>query len=231
MNYYFASLLLVIINCLWIETGLANNVTEPESTRPYNILILGDSISAGYGIEQEQGWVNLLNSRLLSQTEKYQAINASISGDTTVGGLARLEQALQRHNPAIVIVELGGNDGLRGYPIGRIRDNLDKLVKQSLDFGARVLVVGMRLPPNYGDRYSNSFNQLFYEVASSHEVALLPFMLDGIATNSELMQSDGIHPTADAQPLLLELVWSQLAPLLDSTATPVTAGPGYQGTR
>ena len=218
MNYYFASLLLVIINCLWIETGLADNATEPELTRPYNILILGDSISAGYGIEQEQGWVNLLNRRLLSQTDTYQAINASISGDTTVGGLARLPQALERYTPAIVIVELGGNDGLRGYPIGRIRDNLDKLVQQSLDFGARVLVVGMRLPPNYGDRYSNSFNQLFYEVASSHDVPLLPFMLDGIATNPALMQSDGIHPTADAQPLLLDLVWSQLSPLLDTSS-------------
>jgi acyl-CoA thioesterase-1 len=216
MKYVFVSLLVVVAHCLWVETGLAEIGQGSESARPYNILILGDSISAGYGIEQEQGWVNLLNNRLLSQAALYRAINASISGDTTVGGLARLPQALERYHPTVVIIELGGNDGLRGYPISKIRANLDQLVQQSLDFGARVLVVGMRLPPNYGDRYANSFNQLFRDVASHHGIPLIPFMLDGIAINPELMQSDGIHPTAEAQPRLLELIWTQLLPLLES---------------
>jgi len=218
MKYFVTSLLIVIINISGTATCVSANSDNADSTRPYNILILGDSISAAYGIEQEQGWVNLLNDRLLSQTENYQAVNASISGDTTIGSLTRLPLALHRYTPEIVIVELGGNDGLRGYPITRIKANLVRLVEQSLTAGAKVLVLGMKLPPNYGHRYAHSFEQMFLEVARGHGVAVLPFMLDGIATENGLMQGDGIHPTAAAQPRMMELVWSQLEDLLAAEA-------------
>lgn len=178
------------------------------------VLVLGDSISAGYGIEQELGWVNLLNERLLRQTTEYQVKNLSISGETTIGGLTRLPQALERYNPDIVIIELGGNDGLRGYPISKIRSNLNKLVATSLQADARVLLVGMMLPPNYGQRYTDAFYRIFSEIAATHNVPFLPFLLDGIAANTALMQPDGIHPKAEAQSMILDNIWSRLADML-----------------
>ena len=145
----------------------------------------------------------------------FSVVNASISGETTGGGLARLPKALERHAPELVIIELGGNDGLRGYPIDRIRGNLSRMVELSLASGARVLLAGMLIPPNYGQRYMQGFQDTFHEVATQHAVPLVPFLLEGVATDESLMQNDGIHPTANAQSLLLDNLWPLLEPLLD----------------
>lgn len=158
-------------------------------------------------MEQEQGWVYLLNQRLAEKNIQLKVINLSISGETTAGGLIRLPQAIQRHQPSIVIIELGGNDGLRGYPIDKIRNNLHQMVSISKDTGADVLLVGMMLPPNYGRRYSESFHRTFAQVAEELNVALLPFLLDGVATQEDLMQRDGIHPNPRAQKMLLDNIW------------------------
>lgn len=179
-----------------------------------SILIVGDSISSGYGMQQEQGWVYLLEQRISEQNIQYNVINLSISGETTAGGLLRLPQALQRHQPKIVIIELGGNDGLRGYPIDKIRQNLHQMVSIGKDTGADVLLVGMMLPPNYGRRYSDSFQRTFTEVAEELKVALLPFLLEGVATHEDLMQRDGIHPNPSAQKLLLNNIWPIIKQLL-----------------
>lgn len=179
-----------------------------------SILIIGDSISAGYGMQQEQGWVYLLKQRLSEKNIQYKVINLSINGETTAGGLLRLPQAVQRHQPKIVIIELGGNDGLRGYPIDKIRQNLHQMVSISKDTGADVLLVGMMLPPNYGRRYSDSFQRTFTEVAEELKVALLPFLLEGVATHEDLMQRDGIHPNPSAQKLLLNNIWPIINQLL-----------------
>jgi acyl-CoA thioesterase-1 len=178
------------------------------------ILVLGDSLSAGYGIRVEQGWVALLQKRLSEAGYGYRVVNASESGETTGGALARLPRALAAHRPAVVIVELGGNDGLRGLPVTDIRANLGALVRHSRESGARVLLVGMRMPPNYGPAYTAGFDGLFTEVAKREHVPLVPFLLDGVALDDSLMQDDGIHPNAAAQPKLLDLVWPRLQPLL-----------------
>ncbi len=179
--------------------------------RADTILVLGDSLSAAYGIEIDQGWVALLQRKL----PDHQIVNASISGETTDGGVSRLPALLRKHDPNIVIVELGGNDGLRGFPVARIRDNLDTLVRTSQQAGARVLLVGMMIPPNYGPRYTREFHDSYVQTAKRFDTALLPFLLDGIATDSTLMQRDGIHPNARAQPKLLENVWPYLRPLVE----------------
>jgi acyl-CoA thioesterase-1 len=181
---------------------------------PSTILVLGDSLSAGLGISQEMGWVALLQKKLYEQQYPYKVINASISGDTTLGGLQRLKHALTLNDPAIVIVELGGNDGLRGLPIAQIKHNLARIIESSQAYGARVLLIGMRLPPNYGITYTKRFHQLYADLASEYHVALVPFLLEGVATHPELMQEDGIHPKANAQPMLLDNVWVQLEKML-----------------
>lgn len=170
------------------------------------ILILGDSISAAYGIAQEKSWPVLLQQKLdRNFAEKnYHVINASISGETTGGALSRLPKLLDQHKPTIVIVELGGNDGLRGYPITTLRKNLEQITALSLDQQAKVLLTGMRIPPNYGPRYSQQFYDSYHLTAEKHQLPLVPFILEAIATRPELMQRDGIHPTAEAQPLILE---------------------------
>ena len=178
------------------------------------IVVLGDSISAGYGIRQEQGWVHLLDQSLQQQERNWRAINASISGETTGGGLARIDGVLAEHAPDIVIIELGGNDGLRGYPIARIRQNLAAIVERVDAAGATPMIAAMRIPPNYGPRYANAFDGVFAEVAEEHGVTLIPFLLESVALVEGMMQSDGIHPTADAQPLLLDAVLEHLRPLL-----------------
>ena len=177
---------------------------------------MGDSISAGYGIQRDQGWVNLLAESLLSAEYPHQVINGSISGETTGGGLARLPQALETHDPEVVVIELGGNDGLRGYPTDRVRDNLKQMVELSLARDAKVLLVGMQIPPNYGPRYTRAFSSMYETIAEETGVALVPFFLEKVALTPGLMQSDGIHPTAEAQPLLLETLWEYLEPLLES---------------
>jgi len=178
------------------------------------ILVVGDSISAGYGIQRNDGWVALLQTRVVARHPPYTVVNASISGDTTAAGLARLPRALELHKPAIVVIELGGNDALRGYPIDRIEQNLDAMIGLSKGAGAAVLLLGMEIPPNYGARYTQAFHALFADVAARTRVAFVPFLLDGVATSDALMQPDGIHPTAAAQPRLLDNVWRGLEPLL-----------------
>jgi acyl-CoA thioesterase-1 len=178
------------------------------------LLVLGDSLSAAYGMRVEQGWVSLLAGRLKASGYGYRVVNASSSGETTGGALTRLPRALERHRPQVVIVELGGNDGLRGLPIKDVRSNLDSIVRLSRAAGAKVLLVGMRIPPNYGAAYTKDFQRMFGEVAARQEVPLVPFFLDGIALEDGLMQDDGLHPNAAAQSKLLEQVWPKLLPLL-----------------
>ncbi|HSG90751.1 MAG TPA: arylesterase [Pseudomonadales bacterium] len=198
------------------SSASASSATASSATAATSqtILVLGDSISAAYGIEPAQGWVRLLQERLDALKPGYSVVNASVSGETTGGGLARLPSALERHAPDVVIIELGGNDGLRGYPITRIRGNLTRMTELALDSGARVLLAGMFVPPNYGERYMQGFNDSFHEVAGQFDVPLVPFFLEGIATRPELMQDDGIHPTARAQSMLLDNLWPLLEPLL-----------------
>jgi acyl-CoA thioesterase-1 len=179
-----------------------------------NILVLGDSLSAGYGIKPAQGWVALLEKRLHDQGYGYRVVNASVSGETSGGGLQRLPRALELHRPAVVVVELGSNDGLRGLSVPLIRDNVTRIVTDSKKAGAQVLLVGMMLPPNYGARYTKDFMKMYGDIASSSKVALVPFLLQSVALKPELMQADGLHPTAPAQPALLETVWPQLKPML-----------------
>ena len=161
-----------------------------------------------------QGWAALLAQRLAREYPATRLVNASISGETSAGAAARLPALLQRHQPQLVIIELGGNDGLRGYPLARLRDNLQRMAQQSRAAGARVLLLGMRIPPNYGSRYTQQFQAGFAAVAAATDSALVPFLLAGIATDGDLMQGDGIHPAAAAQPLLLERVWPALTALL-----------------
>ncbi|HBR98124.1 MAG TPA: arylesterase [Gammaproteobacteria bacterium] len=178
------------------------------------VLVLGDSISAGYGLSANQVWVDRLKSRLDDARLNANVINASISGDTTRGGLERLPAALTRHEPDIVIIELGGNDGLRGLSLKAMRQNLEQMVTLSKDFGARVLLLGMRIPSNYGPAYTTRFNAVFHAAAEATEVALMPFFLEPIVSDNRYFQADGIHPSAEAQPLLLDALWPYLKPLL-----------------
>jgi len=178
------------------------------------ILVIGDSISAGYGIQRDQGWVALLESRVAALHPPHKVVNASISGDTTGGALARLPRTLEVHKPDVVIIELGGNDALRGYPVERIENNLDAMAGLAKDAGASVVVLGMEIPPNYGARYTQAFHAIYADVAIRTGAALVPFLLDGVATDDALMQADGIHPTAAAQARLLDNVWPALKSLL-----------------
>lgn len=182
--------------------------------QPKVLLVLGDSISSAFGLEAQSGWVNRLQERLDEQGKSYRVVNASISGDTTAGGLARLARALERHRPAIVVVELGGNDGLQGLDLGDMRRNLEQMVSQIRGSGAQVLLAGMRIPPNYGLAYTEQFYRIYTEVAAKFDIALVPFLLADVADDRELMQSDGIHPRAAAQEQILENVWPYLETLL-----------------
>jgi acyl-CoA thioesterase-1 len=172
--------------------------------REHSILVLGDSISAAYGMSLEQGWVNLLAAQLAGASPPAAVVNASISGETTAGGLRRLPQLLQQHQPTVVIIELGANDGLRGYPLDGLRANLGKLVALSQQAGARVILAPMEIPPNYGARYTAGFRESFVEVAGDSGSTLAPFLLEGVATDPALMQDDGLHPNPAAQARLLQ---------------------------
>jgi acyl-CoA thioesterase-1 len=179
------------------------------------ILVFGDSISAGYGLVRvEQGWVALLQTRLKEQEYGYQVVNASVSGETTAGGVARLPRALTLHQPKIVILELGGNDGLRALPIAQMRANLVRMIDLSTAAGAKVLLLGMRMPPNYGPDFTEQFRSCYSDVARDEKLPLVPFLLNDIALSPNLMQADGIHPNELGQPQLLANVWPSLKPLL-----------------
>ncbi len=180
------------------------------------ILVLGDSLSAGYGIPVEKGWVSLLQRRLVERGFPYRVVNASISGDTTSGGLSRLPAALELHRPAIVVLELGANDGLRGQPPMAMSRNLSRMIERSQQAGARVLLAEMRIPPNYGPLYAQKFQATFGELAQHYTIPLIPFLLDGVAGNPALIQDDGLHPRAEAQPRILDNVWAVLEPELKS---------------
>jgi acyl-CoA thioesterase-1 len=179
------------------------------------ILVFGDSISAGYGLPRvEQGWAALLQAKLQEEGYGYQVVNASVSGETTAGGLARLPRALNVHHPAIVILELGGNDGLRALPVAQMRDNLSRMAGLAATAGAKVLLLGMRIPPNYGPEYTAEFARVYADLARDQKLPFVPFLLNGIALNPDLMQADGIHPNQAGQPKLLDAVWPALKPLL-----------------
>ena len=208
LRHFFIQIGLVLI-----LIGNAAHADEPV------ILVLGDSLSAGYGIELDQGWVSLLQQQLTDQGYPHKVVNASISGDTSRGGLSRLPTALERHQPSIVIIELGGNDGLRGLSLNQLETNLAEMTELSQQAGADVVLVEMRIPPNYGPRYTERFQALYGDLAERYNAALVPFLLDRVAEVPGLMQSDQIHPNAKAQPIILENVWPALEPLLEQTVT------------
>jgi acyl-CoA thioesterase-1 len=218
----------LVVCCLSLAAGVSAApapvvpapATTPGTAAPSapTILVLGDSLSAAYGMRVEEGWVALLQGRLRTEGYGHRVVNASTSGETTGGALARLPRAIERHRPVIVILELGGNDGLRGLPMAEVRANFEALIRGSRDAGAQVLLIGMRIPPNYGPAYTKAFHELYRELAARHRLPLVPFFLDGIALDDGLMQEDGLHPNIAAQPKLLELVWPKLAPLLAGPA-------------
>jgi len=187
------------------------------------VLVLGDSLSAGYNIEVAQGWVQLLQQRLKDQGYGHSVVNASMSGETTGGGLNRLPRALKLHSPQVVVVELGGNDGMRALPLSIIRSNLEQIVDLSIGAGAQVVLVGIRIPPNYGEEYGEGFYRIYAELAQSKGLFLVPFALEDIALSEGMMQSDGIHPTATAQTRLLDNIWPALKKALDAGERPKTA--------
>jgi acyl-CoA thioesterase-1 len=179
------------------------------------ILVFGDSISAGYGLERvDQGWVELLRTRLKTEGYGYQVVNASVSGETTAGGLARLPRALELHHPKIVILELGGNDGLRALPVPQMRENFAHMADLATHSGAKVLILGMRIPPNYGPQYTSQFEAVYGELSRADKLPLVPFLMDRIALTPELMQGDDIHPNVKGQPVLLDNVWPVLQSML-----------------
>ncbi|KAB2970310.1 MAG: arylesterase [Zoogloea sp.] len=178
------------------------------------VLVWGDSLSAGYGLRPEQAWPSLLAKRLEASKPPHKVVNASISGETTAGGLSRLPAALQAHKPSVVVIELGANDGLRGLPPRAMAANLQAMIDAIGKSGARVLLVGMRMPPNYGPTYTAAFEAAYRDLARTNKLRLVPFMMEGFADQRGMFQQDGIHPVADAQPLILDTIWRELAPLL-----------------
>jgi acyl-CoA thioesterase-1 len=196
---YFLSIFLLV--CLSVA-GATNTPT---------VLVIGDSLSAGYGIDVDQSWTALLQSRLHDQGYEYRVVNASISGDTTEGGATRIKPALEEFRPALVILELGGNDGLRGFPPARMKDNLRSMIEASRGSGASVVLLGIRIPSNYGARYTRAFEGVYRELANEMAVPWIEFFMEGVAMNDELMQDDGIHPNATAQPILLDNAWPVIA--------------------
>ena len=199
------SIVLLSLFLLFVSPATATN----------KILVIGDSLSAAYGIEKRLGWVALLQQRLREQNPNARVINASITGDTTRGGLARLPAALERERPNIVIIALGGNDGLRGFAPQQTRSNLRQMIAQSRAIGAEVLLLGVKLPMNYGRAFGEKFHRVYLELAQEQQVPTVPFFLEGVAETRELMQPDGIHPAVEAQPRILENVWEGLAPMLE----------------
>lgn len=177
-------------------------------------MVFGDSLSAGYGLPQNTGWVSLLEQKLEQKKLNYKVVNASISGETTTGGLYRIEQALAIHKPTIAIIELGANDGLRGLSLKATQSNLEGIIKACQKHKAKILIIGMRLPPNYGRAYTEKFQNIFIEVAQHRKLPLVPFLMDGFAERRELFQLDGFHPNGEAQPLILKNVWEKLQPML-----------------
>lgn len=193
---------------------LAGLLLASQSAFAGTVLIWGDSLSAGYGLRPPQAWPALLEQRIVNARLPHKVVNASISGETTAGGRSRLPAALQTYRPSLVVIELGANDGLRGLPVPAMIANLQAMIDASREAGARVLLIGMRMPPNYGPDYTARFERAFQELAKTNKLRLVPFMMDGFADKPAYFQRDGIHPIADAQPLILDTVWRELKPLL-----------------
>lgn len=189
-------------------------VSVPARAAGPVILVLGDSLSAAYGIRSGHGWVALLEARLVAEKFRHRVVNASFSGETSAGGASRIDGLLARHRPAVLILALGANDGLRGLPVALMSANLGRILHQARRAGAATLLVGMRLPPNYGPRYAQAFQDSFAQLARGHKSAFVPFLLDGFAAERALFQADGLHPVAAAQPRMLDNVWWGLKPLL-----------------
>jgi acyl-CoA thioesterase-1 len=185
------------------------------ATRERTLLVFGDSLSAAYGLRADQGWVAQLQQRLRSQGYGYRVVNASVSGETTSGGRNRIERALAQHKPSLVLLELGANDGLRGLPIKETRDNLAFMIDVARRQGSKVLLLGIRIPPNYGPQYTQAFGDIFSRLASEKKLPILPFLLESIALDARYMQADGLHPNAQGQPRVLANVWPILKPLLE----------------
>lgn len=196
-------------------TFVTNAVLAQQPTQ--KILVMGDSLSAGYGIDIQQGWVSLLEKKL-AETHRIKIINASVSGETSSGGTTRLPALLTEHQPDIVILELGGNDGLRGQPLKLLEKNLQTMIDASKSTGAKVILAGMQIPPNYGPRYSNEFKTLYAKLAEKNQLGLIPFLLEGIGGKAELMQRDGIHPTAEAQQIIVNTALPEIKKYLDHSA-------------
>jgi acyl-CoA thioesterase-1 len=214
----------MLISRSWFVLMMATALLQPwslatsaASTQPVLqpvILVVGDSLSAGYGVAVDATWVALLQRQLAQQGYGYRIVNASVSGETTGGARPRLARALQLHKPAIVIIELGGNDGLRGLPLRQVGDNLADMLTQSQAVGSKALLIGMRIPPNYGPAYAEQFHSMYSALAEKFNVPVLDFFLEGVAQDEKLMQADGIHPNAQAQPRLVQNLWPVLQPLL-----------------
>jgi acyl-CoA thioesterase-1 len=186
---------------------------DSQTEKP-TVLVVGDSLSAAFGIAQKDGWVQLLQQRLSTRYYKANVVNASISGETTQGGLSRITGLLDKYQPDIVLLELGGNDGLRGLPLSLMKDNLDRIIQIILDRDIKLILVGIELPPNYGPFYTDKFHQIYEDLAEKHAIPLIPFLLKGVATKPDLMQEDGIHPRANAQRMILDNVWPYLKPMI-----------------
>lgn len=203
------------LKLLGLLTGLLlTHFAVAESSKPV-ILFFGDSLSAAYGIPKQQGWVNLVAQRIKDSQLPYEVANASVSGETTAGGLSRLPAALQQFKPSIVVIELGANDGLRGLPLEAMQRNLEKMITACKQVNAQVVLLGMLIPPNYGPKYTNSFKQVYLDVSQAYKTPFVPFFLNGISGHSDLLIEDGLHPNVNAQPKILENVWPTLKPLLN----------------
>ncbi|HWU34768.1 MAG TPA: arylesterase [Methylovorus sp.] len=207
----FRLLIITLFSCC---TALSAWAAAPSGNTAPVIMVFGDSLSASYGVPRELGWVNLLQQRLQQRGLPHRVVNASISGETTSGGLSRIAEAVRTHQPSLVLVELGANDGLRGLPVEQMQQNLNKIIATNEAAKARTILIGMMIPPNYGPRYTQSFNASFRELAEAHKLPLVPFLLEGVAGNASLNQDDGLHPRAEAQERLLDNVWKVLAPAL-----------------
>jgi acyl-CoA thioesterase-1 len=208
------SIFLLVLTGFSAVTAPVAGHAETKQAESSVIVVLGDSLSAAYGMEISESWPSLLQARLGEHGYAYRVFNSSITGDTTQGGLARLPRLLEKHGPAVLILELGGNDGLRGLPLEVTRANLSSMIEQSQAAGTAVILAEMRIPPNYGRSYTEKFNAMYTDLTEKYEIRLLPFLLQDIALEEGLMQADGIHPTAQAQPAILDHVWPVLEPLL-----------------
>ncbi|MBF5040529.1 arylesterase [Methylophilus sp. 13] len=209
--FRFLKILSVCTTLFFADAALAETTSKPV------ILVFGDSLSAAYGIPKEKGWVNLLAQRIKDKQLPYEVANASVSGETTAGGLSRLPTALQQFKPSIVVIELGANDGLRGLPLDAMKNNLEKMIQASKQINAQVVLLGMFIPPNYGPKYTNGFKAVYLDLSEKYKTPFIPFFLDGVSGHSDLVLEDGLHPNVNAQRKILENVWPTLKPLLPRT--------------